>query len=169
MSEALAIIAPEMVALPVKGDIGGPIPDDVLRAALKIMEWAKRNNYQRWAMGDICSTTFIRSVVDVPTNFNGSPTWPYVIHFGELMEYKLSLKRHRGNREGWIKDNPWALLKRLSEEFGELAVAFKRGDAQGACLECADVGNFAMMISDVLSERPESIKERPVGNSQAEV
>lgn len=83
-----------------------------------------------------------------------SPTWPYVLAFARQMEGKLDQNRHKGNREGWLKDAPIDLLARLVEEVVELQHAIDRGwptdDVAG---EAADVANFALMVADAYRHR----------------
>ncbi len=90
-----------------------------------------------------------------------SPTSPYVLAFAELMEAKLEANRHKGNREGWMKASPNALLERLREELVELIWALRGTtlepgpDALAAVAhEAADVANFAMMIADRIGALP---------------
>jgi NTP pyrophosphatase (non-canonical NTP hydrolase) len=77
--------------------------------------------------------------------------WKEVLHctdaFHKAMNRKLIINQHKGNRSGWLKDAPLALLERLKEETAELeqAIISKNGDVLG---EAADVGNFAMMVAD---------------------
>lgn len=88
-----------------------------------------------------------------------SPTWPYVLAFARIMEAKLAKNRHKGNRDGWLKDRPEVLLKRLREETAELKAAISwvtenkvppsEWSVSNAANEAADVANFAMMITDV--------------------
>lgn len=90
----------------------------------------------------------------------GSPTWPYVLEFAKRMEAKLERNRHKGNREGWINDDPWALIKRLCQETQELEdemIAFEATtdstsdestQAERVANEAADIANFAMMLAD---------------------
>lgn len=85
-----------------------------------------------------------------------SPTWPYVLAFAIRMEAKLEKNRHKGNREGWLKDDPDDLSSRLKQELVELDDAVFHEDwAQDSegreriANEAADVANFAMMIADV--------------------
>ena len=87
----------------------------------------------------------------------GSPTWPHVLTFAELMEHKLDQNRHKGDREVWLKDSPWALLERIKQEVRELQQAMFHIGTTNAIEECADVANFAMMVADVLNEHPESL------------
>lgn len=78
----------------------------------------------------------------IAAGVESSATWPYVLAFARLMEAKLEKNRHKGNREGWLKD-----FARLREELAELEAATDRpsnGDVPG---EAADVANFAMMIA----------------------
>lgn len=91
----------------------------------------------------------------------GSPTWPHVLQFAELMEHKLDQKRHKGDREGWLKDSPWALYNRICDEMVELKNALQCVGSHNAIMECADVANFAMMVADVVATRPETLSEVP--------
>lgn len=85
-----------------------------------------------------------------------SPTWPWVRAFASEMERKLSLNLHKGGREGWVKDDPWSLVERLLDETVEIQQCFTIGsdgrvdfkDAEELTKKCADVANFAMMITD---------------------
>lgn len=79
---------------------------------------------------------------------SGSKTLPWVLRFAHLMEGKLAANRHKGDREGWINDEPEALLKRLLEETDELRSALAEGRTKDIPGEAADVANFAMMIAD---------------------
>jgi DNA-directed RNA polymerase subunit RPC12/RpoP/NTP pyrophosphatase (non-canonical NTP hydrolase) len=73
-----------------------------------------------------------------------------VLAFARLMEAKLEKNRHKGNREGWIKDSPRALFDRLRDEVEELGQEIDADcPASTTGGEAADVGNFAMMIADV--------------------
>ena len=68
--------------------------------------------------------------------------------FAAQMEHKLS---QHDDRPGWKKCDVLWLLKRLREEADEIEeVIKKKGDGWLSKLfdECADVGNFAMMIHD---------------------
>lgn len=78
-----------------------------------------------------------------------SPTWPYVLAFAKRMESKLAKNRHKGNRDGWLKDSEYSLLNRLREEVAELNDAMDRQESfVEVADEAADVANFAMMIGD---------------------
>ena len=85
-----------------------------------------------------------------------SETWPHVLAFARLMEAKLEKNRHKGNREGWLKDHPWDLVERMLDETVEVQQCFTEGsdgriefeDVESLSKECADVANFAMMIAD---------------------
>jgi NTP pyrophosphatase (non-canonical NTP hydrolase)/uncharacterized coiled-coil protein SlyX len=72
-----------------------------------------------------------------------------VLEFADDMERKLRENDHKG---GWDGDEPKALLKRLREEVDELAKALASPNRQNDRVidEAADVGNFAMMIADVI-------------------
>lgn len=78
-----------------------------------------------------------------------SPTWPIVLAFALKMEAKLDKNRHKGDAEGWRKDDPFALHERLCQESNELSDAIGLGSAEQITAEAADVANFAMMIADV--------------------
>ena len=68
--------------------------------------------------------------------------------FAAQMEYKLS--KH-DDRPGWKECDTLWLLKRLREETNEVEeILKKKGDGWLSKLfdECADVGNFAMMVHD---------------------
>ena len=88
-----------------------------------------------------------------------SPTWPYVLAFAKRMEAKLEKNRHKGNREGWLKYHPWSLVERILDETVEVQQCFThfKGDIvlaktpEETADECADVANFCMMISDVVT------------------
>lgn len=88
-----------------------------------------------------------------------SPTWQYVLSFAHEMEGKLALNRHKGDRPAWLEADPEVLLRCLKNEVGELerAIGMKKNCpptgshsllADEILKECADVGNFAMMIHD---------------------
>jgi hypothetical protein len=89
-----------------------------------------------------------------------SATWPCVFEFARRMEAKLDLNRHKGDREGWLKDSPEALFCRIKDELHELDIAMQQGYvrlnepansemwANKIANECADVANFAMMVAD---------------------
>lgn len=87
-----------------------------------------------------------------------SPTWPYVLAFAIRMEAKLEKNRHKGDREGWIKDDPEDLISRLKQELVDLETEVEHriepgvvgvGSVESIAGEAADVANFAMMIADV--------------------
>jgi NTP pyrophosphatase (non-canonical NTP hydrolase) len=79
-------------------------------------------------------------------------TWHCVQKFSSRMEAKLAKNRHKGDRAGWLRLNPEILLKLLKGEVRELTQAIEKNHPKDAVVsECADVANFAMMISDWLS------------------
>lgn len=83
-----------------------------------------------------------------------SPTWTYVLAFARRMEAKLDRNRHKGNREGWLKDEPIDLLARLVEEVVELQHALDREQSPDTIsAEAADVANFALMVADAYEFR----------------
>lgn len=87
---------------------------------------------------------------------DASPTWPYVIAFAKRMEAKLAKNRHKGDREGWLKDDPWSLVERVLDETVEVQQCFTIGsdgridfeDSEELADECADCANFCMMVAD---------------------
>lgn len=75
--------------------------------------------------------------------------------FAQKMKNKLEENAHKGDREGWTRDPPAALLRRLREEVRELAELISTEamgcgplEVEGIAREAADVANFAMMIAD---------------------
>jgi hypothetical protein len=83
-----------------------------------------------------------------------STTWPYVLEFAKRMEAKLALNRHKGDRAGWINDDPWALWRRIGDEHTELMTAMETGaTAEEIANEAADAANFCMMLADWFVER----------------
>lgn len=81
-----------------------------------------------------------------------SPTWPYVLAFAKRMEAKLAKNRHKGDREGWLKDHPLSLCARIGDESRELYEAIEGTEsAEVVSNEAADVANFAMMVADSYS------------------
>ena len=73
---------------------------------------------------------------------------PSVKTFAYLMEKELTRNDWKG---GWEKDSAESLFIRLVEEVGELARDLDRG--KNSVGECADIANFAMMISEKLLKR----------------
>lgn len=72
---------------------------------------------------------------------------PSVVAFAEAMEGKLVANEHKG---GWWNDTPIALIARLREEVDELERSLTGHTANEVLKEAADVGNFAMMIADLV-------------------
>ncbi len=73
--------------------------------------------------------------------------------FAVKMEFKLSL---HDDRPGWKGCETQWLLERLKQEIAEVEqVLEKKGDGwlTKLWMECADVGNFAMMIQDAEAHR----------------
>lgn len=102
-----------------------------------------------------------------------SPTLLHVLKFAARMEKKLAANRHKGDREGWLKDHPWDLVERVLDETVEVQQSFSRdGDGHIWCDncektadECADVANFCMMVADRVtlkeSANDEAQRRRP--------
>jgi hypothetical protein len=87
--------------------------------------------------------------VKIPEPDLKSPTWPFVLAFAKRMEYKLSLNRHKGDREGWSSMDFWALMDCIDEEVEEVSQCEGMGiPADDVANECADVANFCMMLAD---------------------
>jgi len=82
---------------------------------------------------------------------------PAVRAFAKLMEDKLAKNDHKGD---WAHPSPnhlhytfspHDLLARLKEEVTELEQAIENGEgAVAIALEAADIGNFGLMVSDVV-------------------
>ena len=84
-----------------------------------------------------------------------SPTFKHVLDFAFRMESKLAKNRHKGDRDGWLNDDPWSLVERILDETVEVQKCFTMGsgrtdfkDAEELANECADVANFCMMVTD---------------------
>lgn len=86
-----------------------------------------------------------------------SPTFEHILNFAFRMEAKLEKNRHKGDREGWLKDHPWNLVERILDETVEVQQCFVNTEGGGVVLcetpektadECADVANFCMMTAD---------------------
>jgi NTP pyrophosphatase (non-canonical NTP hydrolase) len=80
-------------------------------------------------------------------------TQEVVDKFGQVMEYKFSIRRYHGDREAWMATDVDKLLMRLDQELNELYRAidnYKRGEGSDGSIimECADVANISAMISD---------------------
>jgi len=67
--------------------------------------------------------------------------------FSETMVFKLRKNSHKAH---WGTMPIGFLLSRLHEEIGELELALAFETPEAARLECADAGNFLMMIHDNL-------------------
>lgn len=80
-------------------------------------------------------------------------TQEVVDRFARAMEYKFSVRRHHGDRKGWLDTDISRLLQRLDDELIELYRAIDNykngnGSAMAVVLECADVSNHCTMIAD---------------------
>ena len=98
-----------------------------------------------------------RPVDNAQSRLAKSPTWPHVLKFALRMEAQLEMNRHKGNREGWLKDHPWNLVERVLDETVEVQQCFEQKPdgtvvlvrtPEEAADECADVANFCMMVAD---------------------
>lgn len=90
-----------------------------------------------------------------PKTDTQSPTWRYVEQFARRMEYKMSLHRDRGGREGWLAETVEWLFARGMEEGGEIAKLMthppedrEENWAELLADECADQANLWMMLAD---------------------
>lgn len=86
-------------------------------------------------------------------SMSASPTWPYVLAFALEMERQLAANRHKGDREGWVHDEPHDLLAQVNRNARELGAALFDRDAgsdRGADIlrRAVNVANFAMMTAD---------------------
>ena len=95
------------------------------------------------------------AALDAMKSMADSPTLIHVLKFAARMEAKLEKNRHKGSREGWIKNHPWELVERMLDETVEVQQCFIHGgreinfsDGNDLADECADVANFCMMIAD---------------------
>ena len=88
-----------------------------------------------------------------------------MLAFAKRMEAKLEKNRHKGDRDGWLKDHPWNLVERVLDETVEVQECFATDGAGETWLvktpeetadECADVANFCMMVADVVLSRARS-------------
>ena len=87
-----------------------------------------------------------------------------VSHFANTMQHKLDKNKCKPcpqmnpNKMGrtWKDCDLHWLLLRLREETIELEEALWAGNREGIIMEAADVGNFAMMIHDIVSKTAES-------------
>jgi NTP pyrophosphatase (non-canonical NTP hydrolase) len=80
-------------------------------------------------------------------------TQEIVDKLGTVMEFKFSVRRHHGDREGWMATDVSRLLERLEQETIELYQAIQNcrdgtGPKMAVILECADVANHCAMIAD---------------------
>jgi hypothetical protein len=65
--------------------------------------------------------------------------------FADIMEYKMSVHDDRGVK--WKQNDQAFFLRRMKEEIAELEQKLKTGRPLDIQYECADVANFAMMLS----------------------
>jgi hypothetical protein len=65
--------------------------------------------------------------------------------FADIMEYKMAVHDDRGVL--WKKSDQAYFLKRMKDEVAELEEKMKKGNIRNIQYECADVANFAMMLS----------------------
>ncbi len=78
---------------------------------------------------------------------------PAVLAFGMAMEAKLRVNDHKGhwaNSDG--QDFDW-FMQKLKGEIEELEEALISGNEMDVLEEAADIGNFAMMIADIVIRR----------------
>ena len=88
-----------------------------------------------------------------------------VSNFAVEMEDKLAKHDDEKGENGWVYDTTFSLLERIKDEVTELERALNSHQLKKAMGECADVGNFAMMVwdnlSNVLGQLQEEMYEEP--------
>lgn len=68
-----------------------------------------------------------------------------IVEFADIMEYKMSVHDDRGVL--WKRSDAAYFLKRMKDDVKELEEKMKAGKVLDIQYECADVANFAMMLS----------------------
>lgn len=98
---------------------------------------------------------WVGSHAGLPDRPYRSATWEWVQNFARRMEYKMSLHRDRGGREGWLVESLEWLFARGMEEGGEIAKLMthcpddrEENWAELLADECADQANLWMMLAD---------------------
>lgn len=85
-----------------------------------------------------------------------------VHRFARDMQFKLDKNEHKPcpimfahglHKRTWTDCDPRWLIRRARMELLELEEELERGDVREAQLECADVGNFMMMLHDNLNRQ----------------
>lgn len=71
-----------------------------------------------------------------------------VKQFTDAMRYKLHANRHKGKWEGATIENLFALLRKEVDEL-EAEINSPNQNQMAIILEAADIGNFAMIISNI--------------------
>ncbi|QDE83351.1 hypothetical protein [Myxococcus xanthus] len=81
--------------------------------------------------------------------------WPMLTAFSAEMRRLLDHHRPRkGGHEGWVRDMPAALLRRVREEADEVELGLAaRVSPEVLLARCADVGNMAMMTADAYAHQ----------------
>ncbi|GEL75461.1 hypothetical protein MVI01_72450 [Myxococcus virescens] len=81
--------------------------------------------------------------------------WPTLTAFSAEMRRLLDHHRPRkGGREGWVRDMPAALLRRVQEEADEVELGLAaRVSPEVLLARCADVANMAMMTADAYAHQ----------------
>ena len=70
--------------------------------------------------------------------------------FLDAMRFKMNLNKHKGR---WDNLSIAEAMDKLMGETKELEDAIKAGNMVEILLECADVANFAMIVSSIAVER----------------
>ena len=87
-----------------------------------------------------------------------------IVSFAQDMELKLRKNAHEdepGCNSGWESCSVEYLTSRLVQEVGELLRAIEKGESLDCVqAECADVGNFTMMIHSRALEAKAQGRER---------
>lgn len=97
-----------------------------------------------------------KAILEIATKLlSESPTYRYVLAFSLDMERKLDVKRHKGDRNGWLAETPEWLHDYLKGEVDELRSEIDHvdGDPSRVINEAADVANLAMMVADSYGDR----------------
>lgn len=150
--ERIASLAPKWTGSIVPREIVQAL-DNEGYAIVDKQSWLELANVDRRRRTDIALQ--LRQPTNAELGRERSANW-----FATQMNVKLQENTHKG---GWLHCNQWWLLERLKDEVKELEEAMGQAAhgeirIQEVIRECADVGNFAMMIADKANI------EREIGN-----
>lgn len=133
--------------------------DELPNECERIMQWDERIidtiNYMLLLRGLIVERLQIpEAQVLITIDLNCEKTKfirPEVLDFAVEMEKKMAVNDHKS---GWCHYTQSYLAGKLVEEVSELLLAIEDGQSHEAIIqEAADVGNFAMMIADVVNRK----------------